>query len=283
MGCCASGSDAAISVAVTLSEDAATPTEPRKKTIKGTALKPALGEHGERKSALSVVVTPQVVDSDFRLSGLTHQISALLATPHPDQTISSSNNGGDFGVSLFRKAEEKLGLGLDVGEGKYCCVTRVFDDGAVNKHNQATKHDNKISLGDYITSVNGVTDGHAMLHRLQEDSSLHMTVTKCIYLSVCVERGERSLGVRLALDEHKDYMVIKSIFDGAISSYNADVQSDKQIRVFSRILSVNGFKGTSLAMFRKLDASTLLLEISQPCQLTIEDAHYRALSPSPSV
>merc|ERR1712039_452988 len=121
-----------------------------------------------------------------------------------------------------------------------------------------------VQAGDCILSVNG-TKGSAAMEVIQKESELEITFQKMIEVTHTITKTG-TLGLNLTYQDARDFLVATEIFDGAVKTYNASVDADKQFRIPARILAVDGVRGNATAMVDKLKTASesMQLIVSQP-------------------
>merc|ERR1711920_501066 len=110
-----------------------------------------------------------------------------------------------------------------------------------------------------------------MLDCLQLAEEFEITVKKSSQTILTIPRNGKKLGLNLAYSESKPYMVVKGILDGAVKEYNSKALANKQLKVPSRIIKVDGACGDGIELFKKLEGSSESVEltVTQPNWLTV--------------
>merc|ERR1712083_1122930 len=113
--------------------------------------------------------------------------------------------------------------------------------GAAHDYNSSCEAGKKIEVGDYIVNVNGTT-GQEMFACIQKDNNLSIKIKKNCELTLSIPKVGK-LGLDLAFQDDKPYLLVKQVLEGSVQAYNAKVGMDQILRVPSRIIAVDGFKG----------------------------------------
>ncbi|CAE8639062.1 unnamed protein product [Polarella glacialis] len=107
------------------------------------------------------------------------------------------------------------------------------------------------------------------------DTALAPATGTALVVELCYSGGTaKDLGV--GVDEiDEDLCIIKKISDGMVMSYNKTCPFGKAIKVYDRIISLNGKRG-SLTVFNKMlaqwneqDQNTLTIEVVQPTETRV--------------
>lgn len=219
-------------------------------------------------------ILENAVGQDFDLAEpfkVQAEVLNLDPCPEPikEETAPSLERPGDreFIVTLKRDASDRLGMSLVADSKFYCCVERLADQGMICAYNEQAQKGTTIDRGDYIVSVNGVSlDSTEMCRRFKEDTELEIKVMKCVPMTVSIP-FVNGLGLDLSYCIDRDYAVIASIAPGDVQKYNDTQSKSNQVKVYSRIVGVDGCSGhvaTLLAQLRAPSAKTIELELSGP-------------------
>merc|ERR1712217_968183 len=144
-------------------------------------------------------------------------------------------------------------------------IQSIKEDSVVAKYNASCTARQRIEAGDYIAMVNRMQNDK-MLDSLQLDEQFEITVKKSTEHTLTIPKNGRKLGLNLAYSEGKDYVIVKGILDGAVKDYNSQALANKQLKVPSRIVKVDGATGDGIELFKKLQEAgdEVELTITQP-------------------
>lgn len=152
---------------------------------------------------------------------------------------------------------------LDLLDGKTAFVGSV-KPGPIQSYNEAVTPDMRLNSGDFITAVNGV-EGCA--------EEIAETLRKEIILTISVRRARQFyIVVNVSEDFHFDYdyvsdgcsLLIQDVDQGPFLQWNR-TNKNQQVRVYDRIVEVNGVTGTSEKLDEALnDTKCLTMLISSP-------------------
>merc|ERR1719203_2411958 len=101
-----------------------------------------------------------------------------------------------------------------------------------------------------------------MLDTLQLSSEvLEITVKKATEMTLTIPKNGK-LGLNLAYAEGKSYVIVKGIHDGAVKDYNSRALANKQLKVPSRIIKVDGVTADGKELFKKLQEAADTVELT---------------------
>jgi len=169
----------------------------------------------------------------------------------------------EFTVNLSKGGGQSLGMNLVMNEDKTFFFIEAVKAGIVLEYNKNADSDKKIEVGDILSSVNKVTS-NGMINELSQNSNVELLIKKSKEVTLTIAKNG-PLGLDLMYQDPKEYVIVKSILDGAVKDHNAKVGADKQLKVPSRILAVNGVRGKGSELFSKVQngSGSLDLTLSQ--------------------
>lgn len=227
-------------------------------------------------STEQVIVSTSVVEKTDGVED-NNNVSNGAQSPAPSNaTNNASPNKEIIGMKepvtefnlVVTKGEKQLGLDI-VTEGRKGVMDTLFvenvrPDGLAAAYNATADPEIQIMHGDYIACVNKVM-GAGMLARLQQDQELDIIFMRSHEVAVSVPK-DGTLGMEIAYQEGKNYLFVKAITEGAVQRYNLKCSPAKRVKVPSRILAVNGFRGTAPELFVKLSMTKdpLQMVLHQP-------------------
>jgi len=174
---------------------------------------------------------------------------------------------GPFSVTLRMNPGERLGALLDVLDMKTLRVVQVRQTGRIRTHNLQAAENRKVLPGYFIVSVNGKNGGaEALVAEMRRSRTWHMKVARKQEFTIKLEKTG-PLCLDLQFEKDSDCMVIRKIGDGVVKEHNQTLAADSEqrVRVYDRILSVNGQGGPAKAMVQTIRSQTqLTLHISRP-------------------
>lgn len=163
-------------------------------------------------------------------------------------------------------ADGKLGLNCDVWED--CIqVVGLMARGAIEAYNDTSPAWRKVTRNDFITSVNGITGGEAMMEVIRTESSLVMKVVRGVRQIIKVEKGSEVWGVRLTFKNSSSACLrVVEIREGAFLAYNESAALACKVNADNFIVMVNGIAGAANMMYEEFRAAQavelVLLQIS---------------------
>merc|ERR1712183_945924 len=99
-----------------------------------------------------------------------------------------------------------------------------------------------------------------MMEKLQKETEMQLSIRKGKDFIVSISKTSK-LGLDIAYQNEKDYIFIKKVLDGAVKTYNASAPAGARVDPPSRIVGVNGFRGTAKDMFAKMQADGATIEL----------------------
>eukprot|EP00429_Kryptoperidinium_foliaceum_P046388 CAMPEP_0176104142 /NCGR_PEP_ID=MMETSP0120_2-20121206/52254_1 /TAXON_ID=160619 /ORGANISM="Kryptoperidinium foliaceum, Strain CCMP 1326" /LENGTH=220 /DNA_ID=CAMNT_0017438241 /DNA_START=8 /DNA_END=670 /DNA_ORIENTATION=+ len=159
------------------------------------------------------------------------------------------------------------GLMLMEQPGGSLRVRRIHVGGPAFWYNQAAPEDERIMVGDVLTTVDGVSGQPAIMREsLDTTGDVEVTVRRPdTYLVKGLHKGSKILGLCLVRHTRKAALVVKAVQDvGVVASWNMTAGEDTAIAEGDQIVSVNGIAGDVEAMRRMLmDADILDIELQR--------------------
>jgi len=161
------------------------------------------------------------------------------------------------------------GYGLTVDVWPTHLQVLSIDGGSAKAYNASSPQDTQIMPNDFIVMVNGATDPKEMKETLLRDAAVAMKVFHPASLTVKVEKGGNTLGLKLAIHAKSGSCLwIDQIEDGAVQQYNAGKAAESQLALGDLIASVNGVVGVATKMVDEIHSSEVVelvvLRLSSP-------------------
>merc|ERR1719195_1027049 len=174
----------------------------------------------------------------------------------------------EFEVTVEKEGAKEYGLDVDRQDLKNLQILKVVD-GAFKKYNEQVKPPLQVIQSDFIVSVNGVTgDAVEMLKQFQADR-VNLKLVRSFDTVVLLQYGEyKRHGLKFPKQVKNNMLVVMEIGDGYIKEHNDKCEDESQkIRVYDRIVSVNGQVGTAATLKSRLERATgkFQLGIQRPC------------------
>jgi len=167
----------------------------------------------------------------------------------------------DFVATLEVKCEGAGAVFADYDEGRALRVRSIQVGGPVFWHNQRAPADEKISLGDIITSVCGVT-GRADVMRKALDciGEMEVVVRRPKTISIdSLAKGSKPWGLQLSRQSRASALLVRSVLDsGAVAEWNEAAPDGARICAGDCIMSVNGASGDVDALHELICSSDRL-------------------------
>lgn len=166
--------------------------------------------------------------------------SAPPANKIPQEVVPSKDKPKSFRAT-FEKDTPKSGIGLnlDILEGAFIRIDEVHANGTSWGYNRGKPEDEKIKVGDYILSVNGVQgNGDVLEKELHSQKKVTLWIGRAEEFEVNLEK-QKDQTFGMALKANETSLAVHGLTRGAAADWNKTHPS-ATIRISDRILSVNG-------------------------------------------
>merc|ERR1711972_864238 len=142
-----------------------------------------------------------------------------------------------MGVPLRRlSASQRVGLDVGTLDGKVLEVYGIVPQSMVADHNSSAEDGEKILPGSFIVDVNGNPyDPPAMLRELQREEVLNLLIARARTWRVTINKGDDSLGLKLAYESKGVAVAITRVVDGAVQKFNETAPESLKIEARDRI------------------------------------------------
>eukprot|EP00439_Symbiodinium_sp_Y106_P078049 s2025_g16.t2 len=148
-----------------------------------------------------------------------------------------------FSVDVVRSPGTSFGVDISAA-GKVCMVNAV----------QAGSLENRIRQYDRLMAFNGdrPSKGKEMLEKLRDASGpVTITVQRPVVQQVIVSKNGKELG--LGVIDGQSFLLVTRIAEGAVNDHNLAAASDQVIKVPSRIVTVDGKKGSGAELLKLME------------------------------
>lgn len=183
--------------------------------------------------------------------------SAPLSATVPAAPVQPEALVGHSYVVEVTKGPKGLGLAVDTMDPNLCIIKGVVQGSTLHDWNKTCAEGHAVRGGHRLVSVNGHTgDTNALVKKLQQETTLKLTMQKPLEHIVSLNKSDKPLGVSVNLYNDSFGMIVKEIQSGAAADPNM------KLKVGDRIVGVNGQAG---------DAATLMpfLKSSQNLELKV--------------
>mmetsp|Transcript_113231 Transcript_113231/g.284710 ORF Transcript_113231/g.284710 Transcript_113231/m.284710 type:complete len:201 (+) Transcript_113231:4-606(+) len=168
------------------------------------------------------------------------------------------------------------GMKFDYSEAACIRVCSIAEAGSVSKHNERSDIEQRIRVGDFIISINGVSKSpKAMLASMQCYNIVHLTMKRAHEFVAVIAKPPEGLGLNLSCHPHSSALVVRAVHAvGATASWNAKVGENRQIKTNDYIVSVNREFGDSTTLLDAMHKSELLeMIIARPAAVPHTGPH----------
>mmetsp|Transcript_44501 Transcript_44501/g.123746 ORF Transcript_44501/g.123746 Transcript_44501/m.123746 type:complete len:781 (-) Transcript_44501:238-2580(-) len=154
-----------------------------------------------------------------------------------------------------------LGLDLDLMDRVYARVNGI-GAGPFQSYNEKAGPSHRISVDDFIYSVNGCRWAREFVHQLRRGKTLNLLVKRPLKYTVIVDKKGGSLGLDLWYEhDASPALLVTKVNEGPVSEWNAG-HPDRQLERFDRIVGVNGESGSASRLLQLIRDATQRLELS---------------------
>jgi len=162
-----------------------------------------------------------------------------------------------FNVDVVRSPGTSFGVDISAA-GKVCMVNAVQTGSLVGDWNNQSTPENRIRQYDRLMAFNGERPpkGKEMLEKLRDASGpVTIMVQRPVVQKVQVSKfGGKDLG--LGVIDGQSFLLVTRIAEGAINDHNLGASQDDVIKVPSRIVSVDGKKGSGAELLKAMEKAT---------------------------
>jgi len=174
-----------------------------------------------------------------------------------------------FIAKLHGDGSSDLTGALDMARGSLLRVCSV-DIAAIMGYNKTAPKDERIEVGDFVMSVQGVeSTAPKAAELLRRAGDVELEVRCPSFVQIRLEKRGLPLGLDLSFHMSSTSLVVAKVCDkGAVAVRNKDVEVEERIRVGDFIISANGEFGSAIKMQAEiLRSETLELEVCRPSVL----------------
>jgi hypothetical protein len=158
-----------------------------------------------------------------------------------------------FTIYISRAEGAPLGIAYDTSDGYSVHLTEIDMWGAFAKWNTCHCME-QVRRGDHIIAVNGVRGLSGILQRMRQADDLEIELHRPATYSIEVTKTAHGLGIDTRQDDNSGSLMVSHLVGkGAVKDWN-DANEDKQVRVYDRIVKVNGFRGSVAELTNKIMA-----------------------------
>jgi len=158
-----------------------------------------------------------------------------------------------FSVDVVRSPGTSFGVDISAA-GKVCMVNAVQAGSLVGDWNNQCAPENRIRQYDRLMAFNGdrPSKGKEMLEKLRDASGpVTITVQRPVVQQVIVSKNGKELG--LGVIDGQSFLLVTRIAEGAVNDHNLAAASDQVIKVPSRIVTVDGKKGSGAELLKLME------------------------------
>ncbi|CAE7711451.1 unnamed protein product [Symbiodinium sp. CCMP2456] len=158
-----------------------------------------------------------------------------------------------FSVDVVRSPGTSFGVDISAA-GKVCMVNAVQAGSLVGDWNNQCAPDHRIRQYDRLMAFNGdrPSKGKEMLEKLRDASGpVTITVQRPVVQQVIVSKNGKELG--LGVIDGQSFLLVTRIAEGAVNDHNLAAASDQVIKVPSRIVTVDGKKGSGAELLKLME------------------------------
>ncbi|OLQ08650.1 hypothetical protein AK812_SmicGene7830 [Symbiodinium microadriaticum] len=180
-----------------------------------------------------------------------------------------------FSVDVVRSPGTSFGVDISAA-GKVCMVNAVQAGSLVGDWNNQCTPDHRIRQYDRLMAFNGdrPSKGKEMLEKLRDASGpVTITVQRPVVQQVIVSKNGKELG--LGVIDGQSFLLVTRIAEGAVNDHNLAAASDQVIKVPSRIVTVDGKKGSGAELLKLMEnvagseGTCLGIEFMQPAAFAV--------------
>ncbi|CAE7721473.1 unnamed protein product [Symbiodinium pilosum] len=160
-----------------------------------------------------------------------------------------------FSVDVVRSPGTSFGVDISAA-GKVCMVNAVQAGSLVGDWNNQCAPEHRIRQYDRLMAFNDdrPSKGKEMLEKLRDASGpVTITVQRPVVQQVTVSKSGKDLG--LGVIDGQSFLLVTRIAEGAINDHNLAATSDQVIKVPSRIVTVDGKKGSGAELLKMMETS----------------------------
>jgi len=145
-----------------------------------------------------------------------------------------------FTINVSRAEGTPLGIEFDTADGYSVRLTEIDTRGAFAKLGGG-----EVRSGDHIVAVNGVRgSASGILQKMRQAKELEIELHRPATYSIEITKSPDGLGIDTRQAQNsRSLMVSHMVGKGALKAWN-DSNADKQVRVYDRIVKVNGRPGS---------------------------------------
>jgi hypothetical protein len=149
-----------------------------------------------------------------------------------------------FTINISREEGTPLGIEFDTSDGYSIRLTKIDTGGAFAKWNKRLCME-QMQSGDHIVVVNGVRGSTpGMLQQMRQAKELDIELHRPATYSIEITKSRDGLGIDTRQAQNsRSLMISHMVGKGALKDWN-DSNEDKQVRVYDRIVKVNGKPGS---------------------------------------
>ncbi|CAE7719677.1 unnamed protein product [Symbiodinium sp. CCMP2592] len=158
-----------------------------------------------------------------------------------------------FSVDVVRSPGTSFGVDISAA-GKVCMVNAVQAGSLVGDWNNQCAPEHRIRQYDRLMAFNGdrPSKGKEMLEKLRDASGpVTITVQRPVVQQVIVSKNGKELG--LGVIDGQSFLLVTRIAEGAVNDHNLAATSDQVIKVPSRIVTVDGKKGSGAELLKLME------------------------------
>eukprot|EP00931_Biecheleriopsis_adriatica_P080419 TRINITY_DN53775_c0_g1_i1.p1 TRINITY_DN53775_c0_g1~~TRINITY_DN53775_c0_g1_i1.p1 ORF type:complete len:235 (-),score=49.38 TRINITY_DN53775_c0_g1_i1:51-674(-) len=150
-----------------------------------------------------------------------------------------------FDVKIVREEGRYIGVRLTAA-GQVCMVESILKGSCIDEWNEAHPSE-RVQQYDWLWALNGLVTVRGkdmvLLLKRSKDDELVFTFARHNLNQVVFQGRGKELG--LVLKEGVDFLLVGDVDEGIVEDYNSTVAVEKRLTASSRILSVDGVKGTA--------------------------------------